>query len=91
MSYRTIDPSDPRRIELVKPMTLPAEWRKEELDFYASFLGSASMMSGAAMLTRAPQIAYMGTIFALAHLAHDRPFKSTKTSESAGGPIMSIL
>ncbi len=61
------------------------------MDIYASFLGSVSMMSGAAMLTRAPTIAYAGLVFACAHIAHDKPFKSTKTQDaSTGGPWMSL-
>ena len=91
MSYRTVDSSDPRRPELVRPLALPKAWRANELDVYASFLGSISMMSGAAMLTRAPYIAYAGLVFACAHIAHDKPFKSTKTRESStGGPWMSL-
>ena len=38
------------------------------------------MMSGAAMLTRAPYIAYAGLVFACAHIAHDKPFKSSNTT-----------
>ncbi|EPQ30806.1 uncharacterized protein PFL1_01707 [Pseudozyma flocculosa PF-1] len=91
-SYRKVDPSDPRRADLTRPLQLPAAWRENDLDMYGSFLGGASMMSGAAMLTRAPQIAYLGMIFAVAHLAHDKPFKSEKNKESpSGGPLMSLL
>lgn len=92
MSYRRIEASDPRRPELTRPLTLPPSWGADELDIYASFLGSISMLSGAAMLTRAPYIAYAGLIFACAHIAHDKPFKSSKTKEaSTGGPWMSLM
>nr|CAI59759.1 rba2 protein [Sporisorium reilianum] len=92
MSYRKVDASDPRRPELVRPLSLPKAWKTDDLDIYASFLGSVSMMSGAAMLTRAPYIAYAGLVFACAHIAHDRPFKSKRTSEvSTGGPFMSLI
>ncbi|SPO32337.1 probable a1-mating type protein Rba1 [Ustilago trichophora] len=92
MSYRRVDPSDPRRAELVRPLALPKAWKSDDLDIYASFLGSVSMMSGAAMLTRAPYIAYAGLIFACAHIAHDKPFKSSKTKDaSTGGPWMSLM
>nr|AEY62526.1 right border a protein [Anthracocystis walkeri] len=91
MSYRKVDPSDPRRPEQVRPLVLPKAWKSDELDIYASFLGSVSMMSGAAMLTRAPYIAYAGLVFACAHIAHDKPFKSSRTKEaSTGGPWMSL-
>ncbi|GAC74673.1 hypothetical protein PANT_12d00084 [Moesziomyces antarcticus T-34] len=91
MSYRRVDSSDPRRPELVRPLTMPKSWKANELDVYASFLGSISMMSGAAMLTRAPYIAYAGLVFACAHIAHDKPFKSSKTRDaSTGGPWMSL-
>ncbi|TKY86043.1 hypothetical protein EX895_004868 [Sporisorium graminicola] len=92
MSYRKVDASDPRRPELVRPLALPKSWNADDLDVYASFLGSVSMMSGAAMLTRAPYIAYAGLVFACAHIAHDKPFKSKKTSDVAtGGPYMSLM
>ncbi|KAN0065345.1 hypothetical protein ACQY0O_001181 [Thecaphora frezii] len=92
MSYRKIDPSDPRRADLTRPLQLPAAWRENDLDVYGSFLGGASMMSGAAMMTRVPQIAYLGMVFAVAHIAHDKPFKSEKSKDSAtGGPLMSLL
>lgn len=92
MSYRRVDASDPRRPERVRPLALPASWKADELDLYASFLGSISMISGAAMLTRAPYIAYAGMVFACAHIAHDKPFKSSRTREaSTGGPWMSLL
>lgn len=92
MSYRKVDASDPRRPELIRPLALPKAWKTDELDIYASFLGSVSMLSGAAMLTRAPYIAYGGLVFAVAHIAHDRPFKSKKTSDSStGGPWMSLM
>ncbi|KAJ9478804.1 Right border a protein [Pseudozyma hubeiensis] len=92
MSYRRVDASDPRRPEEVRPLALPKSWKSDELDIYASFLGSVSMMSGAAMLTRVPYIAYAGLVFACAHIAHDKPFKSSKTREaSTGGPYMSLL
>nr|QBH67511.1 right border A protein [Ustilago esculenta]QBH70112.1 rba1 protein [Ustilago esculenta] len=91
MSYRRVDSSDPRRPELVRPLVLPKAWKSDDLDIYASFLGSVSMMSGAAMLTRAPYIAYAGLVFACAHIAHDKPFKSSKTRDaSTGGPWMSL-
>ncbi|KAJ1028033.1 hypothetical protein NDA13_003483 [Ustilago tritici] len=91
MSYRKIDSSNPRRPELVRPLVLPKTWSNDDLDIYSSFLGSVSMMSGAAMLTRAPYIAYGGLVFACAHIAHDKPFKSSKTKDaSTGGPWMSL-
>lgn len=92
MSYRRVDASDPRRPEQMRPLVLPKSWNPDDLDVYASFLGSVSMMSGAAMLTRAPYIAYAGLVFACAHIAHDKPFKSNRTKEvSTGGPWMSLL
>lgn len=91
MSYRKIDSSDPRRPELVRPLVLPKTWSNDDLDIYSSFLGSVSMVSGAAMLTRASYIAYGGLVFACAHIAHDKPFKSSKTKDaSTGGPWMSL-
>lgn len=91
MSYRRVDSTDPRRPELVRPLTMPKSWKANELDVYASFLSSVSMVSSAAMLTRAPYIAYAGLIFACAHIAHDKPFKSSKTKDaSTGGPWMSL-
>ncbi|PWZ01479.1 hypothetical protein BCV70DRAFT_187047 [Testicularia cyperi] len=91
-TYRRIDGSDPRRPEQTRSLVLPRSWRSDSLDIYASFLGSASMMSGAAMMTRAPYCAYAGLIFACAHIAHDKPFKSAKTQESVtGGPWMSLI
>nr|AEY62475.1 right border a protein [Melanopsichium pennsylvanicum] len=91
MSYRRVDSSDPRQPQSVRPLVLPKAWKSDDLDIYASFLGSVSMMSGAAMLTRAPYIAYAGLVFACAHIAHDKPFKSSKTRDaSTGGPWMSL-
>lgn len=57
-----IDTSDPRRYDRVCPFTLPKQWREESLDAYGSMLGSASLIAGGAMVTRLPQLAYIGLI-----------------------------
>ncbi|PWN25916.1 Rba1 protein [Jaminaea rosea] len=86
-----IDTSDPRRFDRVRPFTLPRAWREESFDIYGSVLGSASMISGGAIITRLPQLAYIGLIFALAHLAHHKPLSVRKnSSDSTGGPYMSL-
>lgn len=57
-----LDTTDPRRFDRVRPFTLPKAWREESMDLYGTLLGSASLVSGGAMLTRMPQFAYVGLI-----------------------------
>ncbi|CAO1628221.1 unnamed protein product [Sympodiomycopsis kandeliae] len=91
-SLTKLDTSDPRRYDRVKPFTLPKQWREESLDAYGSMLGSASLISGGAMVTRMPQLAYIGLIFALAHIVHHKPLSLRKnSSDSTGGPWTSLL
>lgn len=60
--FHKVDTSDPRRFDRVRPFTLPKAWREESTDIYGTLLGSASMVSGGAIVTRMPQLAYLGLI-----------------------------
>ncbi|CAO1635049.1 unnamed protein product [Parajaminaea phylloscopi] len=92
MQVNKIDTSDPRRYDRVRPFTMPRAWREESVDVYGSLLGSASMIAGGAIITRLPQLAYIGLIFALAHIVHHKPLSIRKNSTDAtGGPWTSLL
>ncbi|KDN39616.1 rba1 protein [Tilletiaria anomala UBC 951] len=86
---RRFDSSDPRRPELCRPYKLPNSWADGETDIFAGLLGT--MLSGASMLTRMPQFAYVGFLFACAHFAHDRPLSRGKQDTGTGGPWTSLI
>lgn len=90
-SYRRIDTTDPRRHDKIKPLVFPAAWHDDGVDLYGFLLSSASMISGMAMVTRLPLLAYIGLLFGLANFAHEKPLQAKKESATnAAGPRMGL-
>ncbi|KAE8221827.1 hypothetical protein CF319_g4880 [Tilletia indica] len=88
---KRIDGSNAKRPNEAVPYSAPPEWSVPSTDLYGSMLGSASMMSGAAMLMKQPVIAYFGLIAACAHLAQHKPHSERVTKEGTGGsPMLSL-
>lgn len=90
--YRRIDTTDPRRHDRIRPLSFPAQWNDDGVDVYGFFLSSATMLSGAAMVTRLPTLAFVGLIFAIANFVHDKPHQAKKDSaqSATGGPVMGL-
>lgn len=91
-SYRRIDTTDPRRHDRVRPLSFPASWEDDSVDGYGLVLSSATMMSGAAMVTRITPLAFAALLFALANYVHDKPLQAKKeAARSQTGPVMGVL
>lgn len=92
-SYRRIDTTDPRRHDRVQPLSFPSSWNDDSVDFYGFFLTSATLISGAAMVTRTPILAFVGLIFGLANFVHDKPHQAKKDAARSptSGPLTGIL
>lgn len=90
--YRRIDTTDPRRHDRIQPLKFPDTWLDDSADLYGFLLSSATMMSGAAMVTRLPTLSFAGLLFALANNAHDKPHQAKKESaqSATGGPVMGL-
>lgn len=91
--YRRIDTTDPRRHDRIQPLQFPDPWLDDSADLYGFLLSSATMMSGAAMITRLPTLSFAGLLFALANNAHDKPHQAKKESaqNATGGPVMGLV
>ncbi|CAD6892226.1 unnamed protein product [Tilletia controversa] len=87
---KRIDGSNAKRPNEAAPYSAPPEWSTPSTDIYGSMLGSASMMSGAAMLMKQPVIAYFGLIAALAHLAQHKPHSERTNKEGTASPMLSL-
>ncbi|KAL9931482.1 hypothetical protein V8E36_009647 [Tilletia maclaganii] len=90
-AYKRIDSSNAKRPDQAVPYSPPAEWQTPTTDIYGALLGSASVMSGAAMLMRQPMIAYSGLIAACAHLAQHKPHSTRINSDSTSSPALSLV
>ncbi|KAK0550917.1 hypothetical protein OC846_003487 [Tilletia horrida] len=90
-ALKRIDGSNAKRPDQAVPYSPPPEWSVPTTDLYGAMLGSASMMSGAAMLVRQPVIAYLGLIAALAHLAQNKPRTAKINSDGTASPLLSLL
>ncbi|KAK0532264.1 hypothetical protein OC834_002287 [Tilletia horrida] len=89
-ALKRIDGSNAKRPNEAVPYSAPPEWSVPTTDVYGAMLGSASMMSGAAMLLKQPMIAYSGLIAACAHLAQHKPHSARINSEGTASPYLSL-
>lgn len=89
-NYRTIDPTDPRDPTKVRSFKLPIQWT-EDTDAFGQILANSTMISGAGMMLRFPQLVYFGLFMSFANLAHNKAFKKEVEGRALGGPYVSIL